>query len=598
MNWSHTRRSFVVIGLLFLVTVSKVTSQSIMLSTQSVAPCCVSDAISTGDFNNDGIPDIITTNGVFLGRGDGTFASPVSPNVAANASDIVVGDFNGDGNLDVAFVNSSMSLQILLGNGDGTFRAPETIILDGLAQSIATADFNHDGKLDLAVALIPASFQSVGATVAILQGDGAGHFSQVNALQLSVSVNPFAMKVRAGDFNADGQVDLAVLQQQMVSVWFGNGNFSFNQVMLNQYTEADDMSTGDVNQDGFTDILVAFAIPENPSGPSADVCCATPSLTGVDGYFGQPSRSLRFQRLIVPSDQFGGAHGVLAADVDGDGINDIVAQGLDTTSPATGYGLFVWKGNPDGTFQQSPTRFNYSGEAGGFDLAVADFNRDGKIDFATTDGATDFLHVFLNATPTIPCAQGTTNPSITICHPQDNTFSNSPLHVVAEATSSSASSSNPVASLDLFVDGTLEGQFTGPSIDQMLSLPDGDHLLVVKGLELTGASFLSDRHVTIFSGTPGETCPTSSQDLSVHICSPAQGVTVTSPVQVFANSYSVDIVTAIQVYIDGNLEFSDSTLTTWVNRPFPLSPGLHVLAVKAFDANGRQISDTRTFTVE
>jgi hypothetical protein len=558
-------------------------AQSMMLTTQPAPFGGV--AINRGDFNNDGILDLITVNNagqavsVYLGRPDGTFASPLNIIALGGASDLAIGDFNGDGNLDVAIVPQQGAIQILLGNGDGTFQAGEKIQLDGAPVSITAADFDNDGKLDLAVAVLTGPLGNRQSGIEILEGDGAGHFSRVNTLMLSASPLPVE-KVRVGDFNNDGKVDLAVLQPQAVSAWFGNGDFTFNQVMLNQYAQALDLTPVDVNQDGFTDILVSFA--SNVGAVNG----------GVDGYFGQSSRSLGFRRLIAPAGSFGALRGPVAADVDGDGIDDIVAQGLDQTTMPSTFGLFVWKGNPDGTFRQTPSRFIYAGEPGGEILVTGDFNRDGKIDFATVDLGTSLLQVFLNATPRAPCAKSTANPSTTVCQPQDATFSPSPLPVVAETTSS-----NPVTGMNVYVDNILRGHFAASSIDQLLSLPDGSHFVTVKAFDSTGAGFRSDRHVTIFNGAPGQTCPTSSQSLSLHICSPDENATLTSPVQVLANAYSPRIITAIQVYIDGNLEFDDSSKTTWVNRLFTLAPGTHFLAVKAFDADGRPVTDTRTFEV-
>jgi len=576
-------RLSLLLGVVGLSATSIFNGQSMMLSTQPAPFGGV--AINRGDFNNDGILDLITVNNagqavsVYLGRSDGTFAPPINTIGLGGASDLALGDFNGDGKLDVAIVPQLGAIQILLGNGDGTFHVGEKIQLDGVPVSIATADFNNDGKLDLAAAVLIGPLENRQSEIAVLEGDGAGHFSLVNKLMLSTSALAVA-KVRVGDFNNDGNFDLAVLQPQAVSVWFGNGDFTFNQLALNRYAQALDLSTVDVNQDGFTDILVSFA-------------AALGAVNGgVDAYFGQPSRRLSFRRLIVPAGSFGAPFAPVAADVDGDGINDIVAQGLDQTTIPSTFGLFVWKGNPDGTFQQTPARFIYAGEPGGEILVAGDFNRDGKIDFATVDLGTGLLQVFLNATPPAQCAKSTANPSTTLCRPLEATFSNSPLHIVAGTTSS-----NPISGINVYVDGVLRNRFAASSIDQLLSLPNGNHFIVVKAFDSTGAGFRSDRHVTIFNGIPGQTCATSAQSRSLHICAPGENATLTSPVQVFANAYSPRIITAIQVYIDGNLEFNDSSKTTWVNRLFTLLPGMHFLSVKAFDADGQQISDTRTFQV-
>jgi hypothetical protein len=86
--------------------------------------------IATGDFNGDGIQDFVTPNyfefggspSIFLGKGDGTFTfSKVTFTLDYFPTSVVVGDFNGDGVLDLAFSDLN-GIEIALGNGDGTFR--------------------------------------------------------------------------------------------------------------------------------------------------------------------------------------------------------------------------------------------------------------------------------------------------------------------------------------------------------------------------------------------------------------------------------------------------------------------------------------------
>src|SRR5258708_24850699 len=86
------------------------------------------ETINRGDFNNDGILDVIVSGGdpnngnsivtVLLGRADGTFAPPINTNTPQGAFDFAVADFNGDGKLDVALVDGSGNIDILIGNGD------------------------------------------------------------------------------------------------------------------------------------------------------------------------------------------------------------------------------------------------------------------------------------------------------------------------------------------------------------------------------------------------------------------------------------------------------------------------------------------------
>src|ERR1019366_8820170 len=105
---------------------------------------------------------------VMLGKGDGTFQHPVAyPTGGFSASALTSGDFNGDGNPDLAVVtDAGTSISVLLGDGDGSFQPP--LQNSRPAGNLATGDFNGDGNLDLVSA--------GGSSVWILLGNGDGTF--------------------------------------------------------------------------------------------------------------------------------------------------------------------------------------------------------------------------------------------------------------------------------------------------------------------------------------------------------------------------------------------------------------------------------------
>jgi hypothetical protein len=122
------------------------------------------------------------------------------PTGGIDAESIAVGDFNGDGKLDLAVANpNNLILSILLGNGDGTFAAPLTSTpASGWISSLAVADFNGDGHADLVVGNDSAN------SVTVLLGKGAGTFP--------TAISPGgadALTVAVGDFNGDGFPDIA-----------------------------------------------------------------------------------------------------------------------------------------------------------------------------------------------------------------------------------------------------------------------------------------------------------------------------------------------------------------------------------------------------
>src|SRR5207245_4887850 len=117
-------------------------------------------AVAVADFNGDGIPDLAMLTGILLGNGDGTF-QPLLPFAARNGpNSLTVGDFNGDGKLDIVTSNFAIAgdprhpeiiengVRVLLGNGDGTFQ-PGRAYPVGFPGSrpafVAVGDFNGDG---------------------------------------------------------------------------------------------------------------------------------------------------------------------------------------------------------------------------------------------------------------------------------------------------------------------------------------------------------------------------------------------------------------------------------------------------------------------
>jgi hypothetical protein len=115
-------------------------------------------------------------------------------------------------------------------------------------------------------------------------------------------------------------------------------------------------------------------------------------------------------------------------------------------------------------------------------------------------------------------------------------------------------------------------------------MPAGDHFLVVKFWDSAGGSNQAVRHISVFDGSPGETCATAPQTLT--ICAPAADRPVSSPLHLLASVMANAPVTAFQVYIDDNLVNNDEQHDTYIDTTFPLAPGPHHVVVQAFDAMG------------
>jgi FG-GAP-like repeat len=191
------------------------------------------ESVAVGDFNGDGKLDLAVANNEFngyvsilLGNGDGTFQAPAHYAAGSNANSVAMGDFNGDGKADLAVTDGSTnsgSVEILLGNGDGTFQAPATYTAGNYPISVAVGDFDGDGRPDLAM----ANYADAGS-VTILLGNGDGTFQA----PATYATGRYATSVAIGDLNGDGKPDLAVTDGSpssgSVAILLGNGDGTFS----------------------------------------------------------------------------------------------------------------------------------------------------------------------------------------------------------------------------------------------------------------------------------------------------------------------------------------------------------------------------------
>jgi VCBS repeat-containing protein len=381
---------------------------------------------------------------VLLGKGNGTFQAPLTIVTSDMIHSLVMDDFNGDGKQDlvVSIDNGSLNgaVKVWLGNGTGTFQSPvEYPLLHSLwapasytnNNSLTSGDFNGDGFVDLAASMELSDNGAAHYTINVLLSNGNGTF------QPAIDYTDFpiyadrseadSFPLIAGDFNGDGKADLAAggLGSHIVNVVMSSGDGLAPSIRSNSIgAGALAMATGDLNGDGRADLVTAneggfvsvflanadgrfsrstrfehqlgrdeFEVPLSPYLVQAgdvdgdhrpDLILSTSHLLSVilsngDGTF-QPS-------IPSPSPVF--AFGSLTmGDFDGDQIPDLVGvyQGVSVNNLGidfSGGAISIMFGNGDGSFPTS-RKLAISDEAPG-KVVSADFNKDGKLDIASTD---------------------------------------------------------------------------------------------------------------------------------------------------------------------------------------------------------------------
>jgi hypothetical protein len=366
-------------------------------------------AVTVADFNNDGKPDFAVVNAgpfstfqsslsVLLGDGQGSFQPAVTTNVLNSglgqgvALSAAVGDFNRDGLPDVALNTTGSAagpaVEVLLGKGDGSFQPNHLLLSVGQTPlSVAAGDFDGNGALDLVTA------NSSSGALSLLLNNGDGSFRP--RIDLAVGAAPRAVAV--GDFNGDGRLDIVTAQQlsDTVSVLLGHGNGTFAPPLVfaasGQNFTPSSMVVGDVNGDGKLDLAI-----KSISFLDSDAFQVGVLLGKGDGAFTGP---------ILGAAQPGGSGDLALGDFNNDGRMD--AAVADQLGAPTG-NLSVFAGNGDGSFQSLIRLDLLTGGNDPEGVAAADLNGDGLVDLVAANSGDAAVGVLLNTSTGVTAAKTST----------------------------------------------------------------------------------------------------------------------------------------------------------------------------------------------
>ncbi len=345
-------------------------------------------ALTTGDFDNDGDEDVAVIDSlrdrvsIYLNSGNGVLTLDSQMGAGYGPTGILAEDFTGDGNVDLLTFNLfDSSLSLLTGRGNGTFTPHKRLTLHSdNGNNIVSGHFNADEFADLAISYPDSEI------VKVYQNKGNGTFE--NALNYSVSSRPLSLL--AGDFTGNGLTDLLTVNILGVSLLEGQAEGAFaNEVLLFEDASSTETVLGDFNEDGKQDL--AFL----------------DSRQGTNGLFVVLGQAANTSPKILVRHFQGDVNrrNLVSGDYNGDGHLDL-AWIENQRTLGSGPAIVVLFGKGNGRFGKERRSLFRTGVTGlidqlgntssNQDLSSADLDQDGKSDLLLTanNGAPLYNHLY------------------------------------------------------------------------------------------------------------------------------------------------------------------------------------------------------------
>ena len=545
--------------------------------------------LERADFNDDGFLDVavLTTTGggrvhVLLGGAGGGLRLD-NTLLVGYASGIGSGDFNGDGVRDLAVTQSSKvsggvdglcdtptsilpSTIVFLGTGGAAPGFAVAVCLRGVVRDhnltdVAAGDFNADGQLDLAV----VDGNIYGARV--YRGVGNGTFLPPVAATGSAGI-PIYGPLTTADMNGDGRLDLVARTSSGVGTFFGNGigglTFSSTPVgssQLYQHLGVQAFAVGDLDNDGRLDMVGVErgTLPATPTTPQNFLFVSLNSGNGI-AYASSATQAFPMET----------AGSVALADFNRDGSTDVVAVHQD------GNAVRLNLGHGDGTV--GPVTIVPVGVQP-FLVTVGDWNTDNWLDLAVVDRNQD------NQSRTwvlsqVPGTLDGTSPTVDLTAPAGGATLQGTVALAATATDDVG-----VTRLEFYQGATLIGTDTTAPYDGLwdtLAVPNGSHTLTAKAYDARG-NVGTSAGVSVTVANPDTTAP------SVSLTGPVAGSMLSGQVLLTATATDDNGVTGVEFFYGATLLGADTTPpspfgVTW--NTDPVAAGQYTLTAKARDAAG------------